>query len=105
MYFPVKPTPHRPPDAYHTCYNLAGLSAAQHQVRHVGSTDASTTSPLTAGFRWAHVRDASEEAAGKGAEGGSVLALNPVYVIPLGLAEAARQKCEGVPLDNRSGGR
>lgn len=29
------PTFNRNPDAYHTLYNLAGLSAAQHRVRMV----------------------------------------------------------------------
>lgn len=89
---------YRAVDAYHTCYNLSGLSAAQHTMEHYKKTDDMGSYPLSAGFRWRchSVMEPIVQHNSLTNMIDKVLPLNPVYVIPLGLAEAARKKCEGL---------
>jgi len=89
---------YRAVDAYHTCYNLSGLSAAQHTMEYYEKTSDSESYPLSAGFRWQCHSGAEPEDHHHSLTDmtDKVLPLNPVYVIPLGLAEAARKKCEGL---------
>ncbi|KAL6707688.1 CAAX farnesyltransferase (FTase) subunit beta [Coniothyrium glycines] len=79
----LKDKPGKAPDAYHTCYNLAGLSAAQHRCTYdpavnkdIGQGD------LGAAFHW---RAGPWEGGGRnwGAED-VVRGVHPVFVVPFG---------------------
>jgi len=82
----------RPPDSYHTCYNLAGLSAAQHYY-YYDESSAEDLPSLTAAFDWkvaplpevAHLLD----------EDDLVKPIHPVFVVPWGRAEQTREHFEG----------
>ncbi|KAF1991857.1 terpenoid cyclases/Protein prenyltransferase [Aulographum hederae CBS 113979] len=84
-----KPSKH--PDGYHSCYNLAGLSAAQNVYIFdrslIGTDDPIQGNGLTAPFKWTNQPfiDVPCE------EGDRVSPYHPVFVVPLGKAEAARR--------------
>lgn len=88
-------------DAYHTCYNLAGLSAAQNYSQYQPSTPGEAYPALTAGFHW---KTSKTPFTGRNSggrifyESDRVGFINPVYVIPAGAAEAARGYFEDKPL-------
>jgi hypothetical protein len=107
----------RHPDAYHTCYNMAGLSACQNYFQYQSSKSNINTSdsisalsmsepkthpPLTAAFHWK-----AQKTPFNGRKiGGRIFyetdragLINPVYVIPAGAAESARQWYEERPLE------
>lgn len=71
---------HRRPDAYHTCYNLAGLSMAIYQHQCAGSTEDRFSDPHS----WAtqHSEHFRSFAEGEDSALEGVQALQPVYVIP-----------------------
>lgn len=92
----------RPVDGYHSCYNLSGLSAGQYRYTYVPPETANTSSsnsgssfsaPLNAGFYWA-AEDAPEDGDRVWDEEDRVGKINPVYVLPEGVAEAARRYFE-----------
>lgn len=94
---------HRHPDAYHSCYDLAGLSAAQNYSQYQASSASSSEAypPLTAGFHW---KTSKTPFNGRNT-GGRIFyetdragLINPVYVIPAGAAEAARAYFDKKPL-------
>jgi protein farnesyltransferase subunit beta len=105
---------HRHPDAYHTCYNMAGLSACQNYYQYQPSSrntsnkfsdlsisDVKPYPPLTAAFHW----KAQKTPFNGRKQGGRIFyetdragLINPVYVIPAGAAERARQWYEERPL-------
>jgi len=85
-----KPSKH--PDTYHTCYGLAGLSAAQHRCK-IGGEVGQVVDPVAYGFAWAPaeshhtagsvgVQDVEEE--------DMVKPIHPVYVIPFESVEETR---------------
>ena len=72
-------------DAYHSCYNIAGLSSAQHTYHpRSNSSDGQTLAPLTAAFQWTFNADQVID------HEDTVGAMHPVYVIPWGVAERSR---------------
>ncbi|KAF2812618.1 terpenoid cyclases/Protein prenyltransferase [Mytilinidion resinicola] len=90
----LRDKPGKHPDAYHTCYNLAGLSAAQH--RYVYDYEKSTgaaAAPLSAAFNWT-VADVVEEEGKIWDEDDTVNIIHPVFVVPWGQAEAVRKYFE-----------
>ena len=83
-------------DGYHTCYSLAGLSAAQYHwnyQEHKDSSGLNKTLQLEAPFNWSH-RAASEEERNQWAfdESDALSAIHPVFVIPPQAAERARKQ-------------
>lgn len=87
---------YRPPDAYHTCYNLVGLSWTQYRYHCRDTQDSTKKARLTAAFNW-EITTSEDDLKMQTGNGQSwlqsvngVLPLNPVYVIPLGAAEATR---------------
>jgi protein farnesyltransferase subunit beta len=79
--------PGKRPDAYHSCYNLAGLSAAQH--RYIHDADAVVAGGLDAPFHWApNGRFAGSKI---WAEGDEVGLVHPVFVIPFGAVHESRK--------------
>ncbi|KAL0256481.1 CAAX farnesyltransferase (FTase) subunit beta [Diplodia seriata] len=95
---------HPPVDGYHSCYNLSGLSAGQYHYTYVppsgtatGNDDGSSFSPtLNAGFYWAAADAPSDGEHNHRVwdEEDRVGKVNPVYVLPWGVAEAARRYFE-----------
>jgi len=81
-------------DAYHTCYNLAGLSATQHRYVYDSEKSTADTAPLSAAFNWT-VADVAEEEGKIWDEEDVVEIIHPVFVVPWGQAEAARNYFEG----------
>ena len=84
----------RHPDAYHTCYNLAGLSAVQHRYVYDSEKESEfEASPLSAAFKWAVAEDV-EEKNEVWDEADKVELIHPVFVVPFGKAEAIRRHFE-----------
>jgi protein farnesyltransferase subunit beta len=85
----------RYPDAYHTCYNLAGLSATQHRyVYDYSKSSGPEAAPLSAAFNWT-VADVVGEEGKVWDDGDEVKTIHPVFAVPWGQAEAARKHFEG----------
>jgi len=86
--------PFRSPDAYHTNYNLAGLSAAQnHYIYHPSAASdggKKIEGNFTGGFGW-RTRPFTQLPCD---EGDRIVPCHPVYVVPWGKAEAARRYFE-----------
>jgi len=79
-----KPSAH--PDAYHTCYSLAGLSAAQHHYSYDADAAVHDTvsGRLTAAFNWTARRATpAERAVWCCDEMDDVAFVHPVFVIPM----------------------
>ena len=83
--------PGKRPDAYHSCYNLAGLSAAQHVYVYDG--EAGVKGNLDAAYRWrtagvypgSGIWDGEDE----------INEVHPVFVIPIKAARESREYFEG----------
>lgn len=95
----VSLTAYRGPDAYHTCYNLAGLSSTQHYYSYERTADAqSQPSPLRAGFNWTVSKDVfhlgDSRLITEGELESTVSSIHPVYVTAWGVAERARAHFE-----------
>lgn len=81
-------------DSYHTCYVLAGLSAAQH---HHYRTDSSTVSEgFSSAFSWKSSPSHAEDSVFS--EGDGLAPLHPLYLIPHKDAEKMRRWSEDHPL-------
>ena len=74
------------PDAYHTCYSLAGLNAAQNHYYY--SEDAEQNEPLSAAFEWR--ADVSKHEDIVFDEDDRVRLIHPVYVLPWDAAAQTR---------------
>lgn len=76
----------RNPDAYHSCYTLAGLSCVQHYNYFTKVDGHEVVSPLNFAFRWASSPDTpqvkGEEQERIFDEEDRVLPIHPIYVIP-----------------------
>lgn len=95
------------PDAYHTCYSLAGLSAAQNHYYYNPTTttydcaeavprDEDDTAPLLAAFNWrAEGASVAERRSWCFDEADAVGFVHPVFVVPMGVVEAARKRFQG----------
>ena len=82
----------RPPDGYHTCYTLAGLSSIQNKSRFERN-DCLAEQPLGAAFGW--VTSPHEGDAGEGAlfDAADLLEpLHPIFMIPFDAAEQMRRQ-------------
>ncbi|KAF2233997.1 terpenoid cyclases/Protein prenyltransferase [Viridothelium virens] len=75
------------PDAYHTCYSLAGLNAAQNHYYYSPDTKGNPA-PLSASFNWRV--DATKEEGVPFDEDDRIRLVHPVYVLPWGTAEQTR---------------
>ena len=83
----------RHPDAYHSCYTLAGLSLTQHRSCFETTTDSSQI-PVESAFRWRHV---DWKTGGGWTEGlhmfeedDIVRPVHPIFVIPFDVVERTR---------------
>jgi len=78
----LKDKPGKQPDAYHTCYNLAGLSAAQHKYVYDGKVNQRLgTGPLGAAYHWRTegVYDGDNDVWD---QEDTVRAVHPIFIIP-----------------------
>lgn len=93
----MRDKPSTRPDAYHTCYSLAGLSHAQnhyHFNANAPTADESTGRPLAA-FNWTAKRASVQELRQwKIDENDVVNFVHPVFVLPMHVVEAARREFE-----------
>ncbi|KAL1297412.1 hypothetical protein AAFC00_004945 [Neodothiora populina] len=80
------------PDGYHTCYSLAGLSAAQnHYVYDQGLESGTVSDELSAAFNWrAEKATEAERKAWCFDEGDVVGFVHPVFVVPMEAVEKKR---------------
>ncbi|KAI7246691.1 hypothetical protein KC335_g19332 [Hortaea werneckii] len=98
----MRDKPSTRPDGYHTCYSLAGLSAAQNHYRYDATRDTSSSSSssssessgrLMAAFNWeASAPTAEEMERAKYEEQDRVAFVHPVFVVPMGVVERTRVK-------------
>lgn len=86
--------PGKRPDAYHSCYNLAGLSAAQHRYTCGGKEDGK--GDLDAPFHWDV--DGLFTGSKVWAIGDEVGEVHPVFVIPVKAAHESREYFASHPL-------
>lgn len=84
------------PDAYHSCYTLAGLSSAQHSNYYTGVSPTDATYPLDSAMRWDSCpRTASTEQPEHEDmfdPGDRLLPVHPIYVIPWAAVERTYTK-------------
>ena len=88
-----KPSTH--PDAYHTCYSIAGLSHAQNHCSYDnnGTTVDSKSGRLTAAFNWSAEAPSEEQMkAMKIGQEDLVVFVHPVFVVPMQVTEAAMEQ-------------
>ena len=76
----------RRPDAYHSCYVLAGLSSAQHVSMFERCAEIDVQSPLDAAFGWVLKGRAGTHQADVGETlydlDDTLASLHPIFVIP-----------------------
>ena len=94
----MRDKPSTRPDAYHTCYSLAGLSHAQNRY-HYGDGAAGKeveAGRLMAAFHW-EAREPSEREMQEGGfeEADRVGFVHPVFVVSMDVVESARRQFEG----------
>ncbi|KAF2753885.1 terpenoid cyclases/Protein prenyltransferase [Pseudovirgaria hyperparasitica] len=96
----LRDKPKKHPDAYHTCYNLAGLCAAQFQyVYRPSELNPFANAPLSAAFSWT-IQDSNSNGVLETCpatdeqwcwdEKDLLKPVHPVFVIPLGQADKIR---------------
>ncbi len=86
-------------DAYHTCYNLVGLSAAQHRYTFRKPTLSTESDPqpvsfetLGSAFHWVVDKNPETDADIRAlTDDDQVGAVHPLFVLPWGAAEQARR--------------
>ncbi|KAF2116349.1 terpenoid cyclases/protein prenyltransferase alpha-alpha toroid [Lophiotrema nucula] len=79
--------PGKRPDAYHTCYNLAGLSWAQYDWKYEKSEG--ERGELDAPYHWQLDGEYTEDVVWD--NGDMVNRVHPVFVVPFGKAESCRK--------------
>jgi protein farnesyltransferase subunit beta len=82
------------PDAYHTCYSIAGLSHAQHHY-HYNREDATTdeSGRLTAAFNWTASRASHNEMQQLRVDEEDLVELvHPVFVLPMSAVERTKEQ-------------
>lgn len=101
--------PSSPPDPYHTCYILSGLSIAQHHAFHRGSAASPFPQPasLSSPFAWDAVPAVRPSSTASDLDPGPsdvvfedadrLQPLNPVFSIPQEAATAMREWCARRP--------
>ncbi|SMQ48536.1 unnamed protein product [Zymoseptoria tritici ST99CH_1A5] len=93
----MRDKPSTRPDAYHTCYSLAGLSAAQNHFFYdvKGETQDEVTGRLVSAFQWtAKPATAEERKAWAFDEVDAVRPVHPVFVLPMEVVERTRSQFE-----------
>ena len=92
----MRDKPSTRPDAYHTCYSIAGLSHAQNHYRYENADSApdAASGRLNAAFNWTASKPTDLEM--KVDEDDLVGFVHPVFVVPMEAVEAARKQFEGV---------
>jgi len=94
----MRDKPSTRPDAYHTCYSLAGLSHAQNHYHYEGGNKGNapqTNGCPTAGFRWSASRPSEQEMQEwKFDEQDRVQFVHPVFVVPMKVVEKTRLQFE-----------
>lgn len=93
----MRDKPSTRPDAYHTCYSLAGLSHAENHYHYnhnaIARDDASGR--LTSAFNWTAKRPTRDEMRKLKVDDNDLVDfVHPVFVIPLSAAEKARSDFE-----------
>lgn len=92
----------RNPDAYHTNYNLVGLSSAQNHFEFDRSST-SSLEPIKAVFNWKCTKTPTSTALSDREqifnETDRVALIHPVFVVPIHAAENARRYFSTRPLD------
>ncbi|KAK3707915.1 CAAX farnesyltransferase (FTase) subunit beta [Vermiconidia calcicola] len=90
----MRDKPSTRPDAYHTCYSIAGLSHAQNHYRY-NKDQSSSEGRLTAAFNWtASPPTEAEMREWKVDREDLVEFVHPVFVLPMGVVEDARREFE-----------
>ena len=82
------------PDAYHSCYTLAGLSAVQHQSRYRVNRVGDVSTPLGAAMQWVpppQDQDGKDDANVVYDSLDRVCPLHPIFVIPWPAVRATRE--------------
>ncbi|KAK5173994.1 CAAX farnesyltransferase (FTase) subunit beta [Saxophila tyrrhenica] len=95
----MRDKPSTRPDAYHTCYSLAGLSHAQNHYQYdkAAPTRDGEKGRLTAAFNWTAEKATETELQGWRIEREDVVEfVHPVFVLPMGVVEECRGLFEGV---------
>ena len=88
----------RYPDAYHSCYTLAGLSSAQHYMQYtssgsnINSQEASLTTQSWAPYGLAPAEDNGREGDVSDSED-RLTPIHPIYVIPFTAVERCNDWC------------
>ncbi|KAF2841837.1 CaaX farnesyltransferase beta subunit Ram1, partial [Patellaria atrata CBS 101060] len=90
----LRDKPGKPPDAYHSNYNLAGLSAAQHHYTYDQSFETALEGALEAPFKWVIGRQEPEGEEKVWDRRDEVEDVHPVFVVPWGAAELMRRYFE-----------
>lgn len=91
----MRDKPSTRPDAYHTCYSVAGLSHAQNHYRYNNNNQPSSEGRPTAAFNWtASPPTEAEMREWKVDKEDLVEFVHPVFVLPMGVVEAARREFE-----------
>ncbi|KAL8689863.1 MAG: hypothetical protein Q9218_004562 [Villophora microphyllina] len=87
----LRDKPSKYPDAYHSCYVLAGLSSAQHYSWYEQGTELCSSHALTDAFRWTLCPRLAEVYSQTQPEisnaEGSVVPIHPIFVIPWAAVE------------------
>jgi len=94
----MRDKPSARPDGYHTCYSLAGLSAAQNRYRYITERETidHASGRLMAAFNWE-----AEKVVGKTMvfdEQDRVEFVHPVFVLPMHAVERAKAQFESATL-------
>lgn len=99
----LRDKPGKRPDAYHTCYTLAGLSSAQHRYWIEQPVAAGLETRSSPAFWWAGSPSSPEDAESDadaltfGPEEDRVALMHPIFVLPWGVAERTRSHFEAQP--------
>ena len=94
----MRDKPSSRPDAYHTCYSLAGLSHAQNHYHYNASlaTRDEQTGRILAAFNWTAEGPTKDELKEWKVDRGDVVDLvHPVFVVPMSAAEKAKEMFKG----------
>ncbi|KAF2215507.1 hypothetical protein CERZMDRAFT_65782 [Cercospora zeae-maydis SCOH1-5] len=92
----MRDKPSTRPDAYHTCYSLAGLSAAMNHYQYdVKGETVDESGRLGAAFQWKAEGPSKEEMQAWAVdEADLVVPVHPVFVLPMDVVEKSRVQFE-----------
>jgi protein farnesyltransferase subunit beta len=86
----LRDKPSKRPDAYHSCYNLAGLSSAQNMFKCDDEDPEIEALPLMAPYQWKVLGRAEVPSD----EADQIIAVHPVFVVGIESARACREYFE-----------